>query len=142
MIKQVGFTGTQVGLTQKQRLLVWAVFSQTQKAGFEIVFRHGDCVGADSEAHDIAVSCNCKIEIYPPLNPSKRAFKEASAIHPMKDYLDRNHDIVDASDFLIACPKETFEVQRSGTWATVRYAQKKHKKICLILPDGIIKVSH
>ncbi len=53
-----------------------------------------------------------------------------------KPYLERNRDIVDASEVLIACPSTREEVMRSGTWATVRYARKKGMKITLIFRDG------
>jgi outer membrane protein insertion porin family len=49
--------------------------------------------------------------------------------------LDRNRAIVDSCDVLIACPKGP-EEQRSGTWATVRYARKQKKRIVIIWPDG------
>jgi hypothetical protein len=39
--------------------------------------------------------------------------------------LDRNRAIVAAVDVLVAAPLEDREVQRSGTWATVRSARRK-----------------
>lgn len=50
----------------------------------------------------------------------------------------RNHDIVDATEWLIATPKK-FEEIRSGTWATVRYAKKVKKPVTIIWPDGSIE---
>ena len=35
-------------------------------------FHHGDCVGADSEAHDIADECGYGIILHPPTNQSER----------------------------------------------------------------------
>jgi len=55
-----------------------------------------------------------------------------------KPYLERNHNIVDESELLIACPKSKEEELRSGTWATVRYARKKGVRIILIYPDGSV----
>ena len=57
---------------------------------------------------------------------------------PPKDYLDRNHDIVDQTDLLIATPKENTEVLRSGTWATIRYAKKINKPTWIIETNGNI----
>jgi len=53
-----------------------------------------------------------------------------------KPYLDRNQDIVDGADILIAAPNEDKEIVRSGTWSTVRYARKSKKKIILVLRSG------
>ena len=57
-------------------------------------------------------------------------------VHTPKDYLERNHDIVDETDMLIATPGEEQEVQRSGTWATIRYARKQKRTILTIYPSG------
>ena len=37
---------------------------------------------------------------------------------------------------LIAFPSTQFEIQRSGTWQTIRYARKLKKKILIIYPNG------
>jgi predicted Rossmann fold nucleotide-binding protein DprA/Smf involved in DNA uptake len=52
-------------------------------------------------------------------------------------YLERNHAIVNESDFLIAAPDGP-ETLRSGTWATVRYARKVGKRVLVIMPNGEI----
>ena len=95
---------------------------------------HGDCIGADEAIHNICCE-NYKIVIHPPNNPSMRAFCYSECILYEKDYLDRNKNIVDKTDMLIAFPGST-EVKRSGTWATVRYARKKNKRIILIYGNG------
>lgn len=130
---KIGFTGTQVGMTWRQRqtlrrLLPWGKD-----------FHHGDCVGSDAQAHDIAHFQGLLITIHPPENLSKRAFKSAHTILPPKPYLDRNKDIVDACEVLIATPSGKDELLRSGTWSTVRYARKLGKHILIIFPDGKIK---
>ena len=100
---------------------------------------HGDCVGADYTFHAICLEEKIPVIIHPPINESKRAFcKEAQLILPAKEYLVRNHDIVDACDVLFVCPRTETEQRRSGTWATWRYAKKQNKEICLILPNGDI----
>ena len=52
--------------------------------------------------------------------------------HP-KPYLDRNRDIVDACEVLLATPDGP-ERLRSGTWSTVRYARKIGKPVEVRLP--------
>lgn len=129
---KIGFTGTQGGMTKAQMHLLdrWL---RDYRGG---EFHHGDCVGADAEAHDLAYENSLDIWIHPPINGSKRAGKNAPHILEPKDYLARNHDIVDATDALIATPKESEEVLRSGTWSTVRYAKKKMRPVNIIFPDG------
>jgi hypothetical protein len=48
--------------------------------------------------------------------------------------LERNRDIVDATVALLAGPDGNRERQRSGTWATVRYARGIGNRPVAILP--------
>ena len=133
---KVGFTGTQVGMTQAQRELV-SLYIKELCTGDQ--FDHGDCIGADTDAHNIALQFGCKIHIHPPINESKRAFNESfTMMYDPKPYLDRNHDIVDSVDIMIATPKDLVEELRSGTWATIRYATKMRKPIIICYKDGSV----
>jgi len=134
---KIGFTGTQIGMTPNQfgelaRLIAIGVTDNPCE------FHHGDCIGADAEAHSIADAFGCRIVIHPPTNTSKEAFckvdSEWDTVLPPKPYLDRNHDIVDACDVLLAAPKSIEEELRSGTWATVRYARKKNIPVIILEP--------
>jgi len=140
----IGFTGTgQRPLTQVQRESLQQFLKTCWELGWN-TFHHGDCEHADAEAHDIAYAIGYNIVIHPPLNEYKRAFKGfismttvAAArvtILPAKEFIPRDHDIVDAVGRMFACPKERFEVIRSGTWATVRYARKQHVPVEIIYP--------
>ena len=132
-----GFTGTQNGMTPQQKETVEKLLKEWKASEFH----HGDCIGADANAHDIAKSLGVPIHIHPPTCEVKRAFCEgAFKVYPAKDYLERNHDIVDASDSMIATPKEESEQLRSGTWATIRYTRKCLKKLALVLPSGETKM--
>lgn len=52
-------------------------------------------------------------------------------------YLARNREIVNASDLMIAAPFEYFEEMRgSGTWATIRYTQRRRKTLIIVWPNG------
>src|SRR5258708_38911504 len=120
---KVGFTGTQRGLTERQRVMLGLYLAGLEGACEE--FHHGDCIGADAEAHELVRRYNVPVVIHPPDNSSKRAFcSDYHAAMPLSPYLARNRDIVDAVDLMIACPSG-IEVRRSGTWATVRYARQK-----------------
>ena len=134
-MRSLGFTGTQIGMTLEQRES--AILFLEGSAPVSV--HHGDCVGADANFHDLVQRYlpEASIHIHPPKNPTKRAFcKGAEFVHPIKDYLDRNIDIVNESDEILAIPKDFEEEQRSGTWFTVRQARKRGKRIHIIYPDG------
>lgn len=90
-------------------------------------FHHGDCVGADEQAHQLLKwmrtardTPRVRVILHPPDNPSKRANCRADEVRKALPYLERNKEIVDETQFLIATPKGTEEELRSGTWATMR----------------------
>ena len=126
----IGFTGTRKGMTSHQMI----VLSGILQTGDE--FHHGDCVGADAEAHDIARCEGCRIVIHPPDNDKYRAFCIGTREELEKPYLERNHDIVDACDLLVATPDGP-EAQRSGTWATIRYAREVGKEVKILERSAI-----
>jgi hypothetical protein len=131
---KIGFTGTKQGMTIEQKQAFWDMVMVNDISEFH----HGDCVGADADAHDL-MKPDHNIVVHPPANPSKRAFcKGYKEIREEKEYLDRNHDIVDETDVLVACPCGKTEVLRSGTWATIRYAKKIGKLVFVIYPDGSV----
>lgn len=140
MTIHVGFTGTQQGMTPEQKatlsecLRLYLVINKNN----DMHFHHGDCIGADAEAHDIAASLGYTIHIHIPTIESKRAFCKPGIVYPPAPYLERNHAIVDACNILYATPKEYVEQLRSGTWATIRYAKKQDCPIRIILPYGDI----
>lgn len=86
-------------------------------------FHHGDCFGWDEEAFDVCSHYGIKTVAHPPTKSDHRAFTQSDVVLPQKAYLDRNKDIVNSIDFLIAAPDGP-ERHRSGTWSTVRYAKK------------------
>lgn len=132
-MRHIGFTGTQAGMSQHQKDTLRRLLTAAVLENVPVAFHHGDCTGADAEAHEIALSRDCVIIIHPPIKRIKRAFcQNAHEILPPKDYLERNHDIVDASIGLIAAPKSNQEELRSGTWATIRYARKMNKRVILL----------
>jgi hypothetical protein len=95
---------------------------------------HGDAIGADAEAHDIAEALGCRVVIHPPAIGTHRAFKTAAEIRAPRPYLDRNKDIVRGTALLIAAPAEATEQLRSGTWSTVRYARRLGRQVRLLSP--------
>lgn len=132
---KIGFTGTQRGMTYNQKETFNEKILQFDMYTGGVIFHHGDCIGADEQAHEIAIKNGCYIIIHPPYLKIKRAFCEGELRAPLP-YLDRNKKIVDETSLLIACPGEDIEQLRSGTWSTIRYARKIKKKVWIIYPDG------
>lgn len=130
---KAGFTGNQDGMTKEQKRSVRKLLVQKKAAGVT----HGDCVGSDADAHDIAHALGIPISIRPPVDEKKRAFKKGAAVvFPQKPYKSRNQDIVNTTTFMVATPRSYKEVVRSGTWSTVRYAVKQGKMVYVVYPDG------
>lgn len=131
----IGFTGTQRSLANDQRERLRVLLEDLRRTGlFKIEFHHGDCIGADETAANMAWDLGYWIVCHPPLDRRKRAFTKFNHIHLPRPYFIRNHDIVDATKILVACPGENTEVLRSGTWATVRYARKLKREVIMVLP--------
>ena len=84
---------------------------------------HGDCIGWDDQCAIVARREGVKVVAHPPDDDRLRSFSASHIILPPKPYQDRNKDIVNAVDFLIAAPDGP-EKLRSGTWSTVRYAKR------------------
>lgn len=132
----LGFTGTREGLSDAQK-----VAFEEYMLGLTVLdeFHHGCCVGADGYAgvwvyETILTRC-----VGHPSDIKSMTDGEALArCHQIRDPLPplkRNRNIVDACELLIACPKGP-EEQRSGTWATVRYARKVGKRVVIVWPNG------
>lgn len=131
----ISFTGTRKGLTTIQHEMLEDMFTCTPR-GLDVTLHHGDCKGADAIAHDIAQALGWNVVVHPPLHDGYRAWcGGATATWQAKEYLQRNHDIVDCGHGLVACPDGP-ERQRSGTWATIRYARKLGRQIFILYPDG------
>lgn len=135
MTSKYGFTGARSGLNDIQKDKITKLLKEDIQNGKKIEIHHGDCVGADTDFHNICknLSMDIKIIIHPPSNNTMRSFCISENIHRQKSYLDRNKDIVNDSDILIACPFNDIEQLRSGTWATIRYAKKINKPILLFV---------
>ncbi|MDP2683459.1 MAG: hypothetical protein Q8P20_00220 [bacterium] len=137
-IKILSFTGTRKGMTLSQIESFKSILDNFKNNFKEIILIHGDCIGADEDAHAIANNMNLKIRKRPCNIISFRAFtEEGNIIADPEDPIIRNHKMVDESDELIACPAGEEEI-RSGTWSTIRCAKKLQKKLTIIWPSGQI----
>ena len=139
--KVIGFSGTRVGMTEYQMELVENALKILKPERVH----HGDCMGSDADFDKIANELNIPITIHPPERDTLRAFCKSDEILKPKPYLDRNRDIVDNCDTLIATPQTVKPVKRgSGTWHAIRYAKKQKKNIIIVYPtlDSGVEVSY
>ena len=129
----IAFTGSRSGMNNSQIVRVMRLIDAHRPE----VVRHGDCVGADAQFHKLCLAYGkCQITIHPPTVTRMRAYcKGAYETMEPEPYLDRNKDMVNRSDLLIACPAGNKEELRSGTWSTVRYARKTVTELIIIYPS-------
>lgn len=147
----MGFTGTQRGMTvgQAQNVAHWLREYRERLPDQSLVLHHGDCVGADHQAHVMAHGHGWEVEIHPGLdadgNSPRRAHAENSAhahvraIHEPCPYTERNMDIVLSAQIVLAAPDGP-ERRRSGTWSTVRAAERMGRMVVVFMPDGEIEM--
>ena len=137
MATSIGFTGTRKGMNFNQRNLLRELLEKfVNNHGGAVTFHHGDCIGADEQAHKIAEELKMRIVVHPPEDPKYRAFCQGHEEEKPLPYLERNRNIVSRSYHLIAAPKEQYEVTRSGTWYTVRRAREQDLNVLIIKRGG------
>jgi hypothetical protein len=140
MGKKVGFTGTSKGASPAQLAELEARLAKLKEEGFD-EFHHGLCIGADEQAAIIAKKLGYRVIAHPGFSKKKpecllyrSEFTGNDATLEAKPHIDRDHDIVDAVDHMLATPLQREEINRSGTWTTVRYARKQNRPLDVILP--------
>lgn len=118
----LGVTGPKVIQPNDPRMLAVAEFVTS---GDFTELHHGDCIGWDAYAHEIALKAGLHIFIHPPTNHKYRAFTTGPVNQVThlraRPYLLRNKDIAKDSYKLLAISDTPYEVLRSGEWATIRY---------------------
>lgn len=143
----MGFTGTRNAPSGKQ--LSWLA-NQIREVE---ALHHGACVGADACAHIFGLLFGVPIVVHPPVDTKLIDTKAVTStsdlvtLLPAKPYHDRNRDIVDACDQLIALPNGP-QRPHSGTWYTVGYAtgenqvETAHRRVVpvtICYPDGTLE---
>src|SRR4051794_38642857 len=123
-------------MTEKQKLVIDIFFSDNHVSEAH----HGDCIGGDEEFHAICRKHGIAVILHPPVDEKLRAFC-VGAVREEKPYpfLVRNKHIVNASDILLAAPKEEYEpppLRGQGTWSTVRYARRSRTVMRVVWPEG------
>ena len=133
----IGFTGTSTALTLPQlERLTSLLEALKHRINEPVTGLHGDCVGADACFDAICEQLCIPRTCYPCTISGMRAGTSARQLLEPQAPLVRNRMIAAECSILIACPKESDEVVRSGTWSTVRYARRAKKPIVIVRPDG------
>jgi hypothetical protein len=122
---RIGFTGTRYGMSVAQevqlRHMLGTFRTSDQATGMRSEFHYGThesvVLESDAEAASIAEEMGYRLV--------------AHHAHPGGE-LDRNRREVDAVHILIAAPETDKETQRSGTWATVRYARSRGMVVVML----------
>jgi hypothetical protein len=130
----VGVSGSKGGLTAYQSSMLAAMMWEL---GPDDELHHGDCVGTDATAHDLALALGCRVFVHPPDRDVFRAFCVGTVTLPVETYRQRNHDIVRAVEVLWAFPEgPEWSYRRSGAWMTVRIARKAGVPVIVVLREA------
>ena len=143
----LGFTGTREGMAIDQHAAFEQIVSHLM-VDRKVDWHDGDCIGADDQAHKSVATLSHVAQtlhrVGHPCNlPKWRAWGSFDETREILAPLVRNRVIVRESDIMFAAPKEYQEEFRgSGTWATIRHANRLKKPLFLIWPDGSVEVSN
>lgn len=135
----VGFTGSRRGMSRDQQLRVFSLLRHFRPE--EV--RHGDCLGADEEFHELAYVFGAHVHIHPPKEELYRAFCKGDNVtmHPPEEYLIRDRLIVRGSDVLIGAPLNMNKTH-SGSWYTINFAKQVKTDVYHIGRDGSVTLTH
>lgn len=125
---RIGFTGSRLGMSPRQLRRLEALIGERCPSELH----HGQCIGADAQAHEIAMRLSVPaIIVHPPRDtmlvarlPSGPNSQTQVTYLPAARALRRNRAIVRAVDLLVAAPASSDETVRSGTWSTIRFARR------------------
>lgn len=129
---KLGITGTREGMNEKQFDEVARYMKKVFVPGAE--FHHGDCIGVDVEAADIAKRLGYIVHAHPSYLKTRGYYEHNDVIYKERHPLKRNMTIVNSVLQMISVPRLDKEELRSGTWHATRYARKKDKVFMLAWP--------
>lgn len=137
----IGLTGTRYGLTDAQVLTAARLIAEFGDSITE--WHQGGCVGADWQvSYLLYESTSAHQHIWPGRVAAELQqdweiwFPERTVVHEEMPPLERNKVIVTYCDWLWAFPQGE-EVLRSGTWATIRHADRTVVNYDVVGPDGV-----
>lgn len=132
----IGFTGTRQGMTLAQR----EAFRRTIRALAFDEFHHGDCVGADADAHDEVRRCcpNVRIIVHPPADETHRAHCRGDECRAPLTHFARNRAIVEETYMILGASLTPHRTERGGTWYTLDRAYRAGMIVHVHWPDGTV----
>lgn len=98
----------------------------------------GAAYGVDTIGAEVARETNANLILVTPQGKhhNHHLYELADEIiHVEGGYLARDERLADEADALIAYPRTSNEERRSGTWATIRYFQKRGKPVTIVPLD-------
>lgn len=133
------FTGTRAGMTQSQIERVRYFIKLLNPSGAI----HGDCMGGDSQFHQLCLLAGVRVTIFPSTLRGTRALCiDAKYVHKPAPPLDRNIHMLRCATEVIAAPRGMVEEIRSGTWHAIRNTRKMGKPVRICYPDGSVEEYH
>ena len=131
----IGVTGSREGpVTEEQARAAVSLLDYLYRERHAFYLHHGDCVGADAFMAE-AERGRYWVISHPSVNDRFRAHAYADETREPKRYLERNRDIVDSSDIVIALPGWSQD-RTGGTWYTIKYARSIRRELIILYPDG------
>ena len=137
MTRSFAFTGTRKGLTPAQHASLQRVLEQLHAEGFTVA-HNGSAIGADYEAALLCRSVGFHIIAHPSNIVTATARIPFDETHAVTGARQRDRDMIHAAELLVACPVREEEDVSSGTWYTIRYAQKQNLPVKFIWPNGAV----
>ena len=140
---KIGITGTRYGMNKRQydivRRLLDEINYRCRARDIKPEFHHGDCIGVDIQAAEIARVLGYTTVAHPgrsanPAAEDLRANHSSDVIWDTETYFKRNRQIVFCVDYLIVVPKENTP-NKGGSWYTYSYALTHGKKLKVVYPD-------
>ena len=132
---KIGITGTRSGMNIDQ---LESFRERMESFARPLELHHGDCVGVDIEAAEIATGLGIQTVCHPPVDQRLRAHHKSDVILEQKTYFARNRNIVDMCDILFVIPFQTSHSSTGGTWYTHDYAVKKGVPVEIFFPMSSI----
>jgi hypothetical protein len=142
-VRSIGVSGTRENLSMaQQHALFRLLIDQIRDGATEV--HHGACVGADAFVHFHMQTQQVTTHVHPPVDDKFSAMSHLMRHnrrldYAPKPYAERNQDIVDAADVLLAAPRwpeNDPKSKRSGTWQTIHKAAAKGILVMIADNDG------
>lgn len=132
---RIGFIGSPNGMTAGQAALVREIFLASKTYVPVMQFHHCDRVGADEEAHTIAVELKLVTVSHPHTAALYRARLMSNDVRPAWPALRATLDVVEETELIIAAPFPGAEAMMVDTWDMVFEARKRKKGVLIIAPE-------